>query len=214
MATTEETGGRGRMPVRDRILTAAHQLFTQQGYQATTTKQISTVAKVSEPTVFRHFGSKVELFEAAILTPFNEFVDRWSQWWVDYSSEGSVEDLTASLVEGLYSLVREDRRIFQELMAARSDPRSDLHGAAVAVSGKLRTGLRAVHDAGLDIQADRQLFGIDPPATVAAVAAMVMGSVMFEDWAYPAGKRIPGHTRMIREMTGLIVDGITHRRGL
>lgn len=209
---TEGNGAGSRIPVRDRILAAARQLFTQQGYQATTTRQISVQANVAEPTVFRHFGSKVELFEAAILLPFNEFVDRWSQSWVDYSARGSVDDLTANLVDGLYSLVREDRRIFQELMAARNDPKHDLYPAAVAVSAKLRTGLRAVHDAGLDIQADRQLFDIDPPATVAAVAAMVMGSVMFEDWVYPADKRIPGRTRMVREMTGLIVDGITHRR--
>ncbi|HEX7824719.1 MAG TPA: helix-turn-helix domain-containing protein, partial [Mycobacterium sp.] len=62
-----DTGG----DVRARILKAAHDLFTKQGYQSTTTKQISTRARVAEPTVFRHFGSKVELFEASILEPFN-----------------------------------------------------------------------------------------------------------------------------------------------
>lgn len=197
---------------RDRILKAAHELFTQKGYQATTTKEISVRAGVAEPTLFRHFGSKVDVFEASILEPFTAFVDRWSHSWVDYSTEASVQELAENLVDSLYSLIREERRVFQELMAARSDPKNDLYPAAVAVSAQLRIGLRAVHDAGLEIQAKRGLFDIDPPATMGAVASMIIGSAVFEDWAFPADKRIPGRTRMVREMTGLIVDGILHRR--
>jgi AcrR family transcriptional regulator len=198
--------------VRTRILKAAHELFTSKGYHSTTTKEITARACVAEPTLFRHFGSKVDLFDASILEPFTAFVDRWSRSWVDYSAEASVEDLAENLVDSLYSLIREDRLVFQELMAARSDPTNDLYPAAVAVSGQLRNGLRAVHDAGIKIQAKRGLFDIDPPATMGAIASMIIGSVMFEDWVFPANKRVPGRTRMVREMTGLIVDGISHRR--
>jgi AcrR family transcriptional regulator len=198
--------------VRSRILKAAHELFTQKGYRSTTTKEITARAGVAEPTLFRHFGSKVDLFEASILEPFTAFVDRWSRSWVDYSAEASVEDLAENLVDSLYSLIRENRRIFQELMAARSDPTNDLYPAAVTVSAQLRDGLRAVHDAGTKIQSKRGLFNIDPPATMGAIASMIIGSVMFEDWAFPAHKRVPGRTRMVREMAGLIVDGISHRR--
>jgi AcrR family transcriptional regulator len=106
--------------VRSRILKAAHELFTEKGYRATTTKEITARAGVAEPTLFRHFGSKVDLFEASILEPFTAFVDRWSRSWVDYSAEASVEDLAENLVDSLYSLIREDRLVFQELMAARS----------------------------------------------------------------------------------------------
>jgi len=198
--------------VRTRILKAAHELFTQNGYRATTTKEISARAGVAEPTLFRHFGSKVELFEISILEPFTAFVDRWSRQWVDYSTEATVEELAENLVDSLYSLIREDRRVFQELMAARSEPTNDLYPAAVAVSAQLRKGLRAVHDEGLNIQAKRGLSYIDPPATMGAVASMIIGSVMFEDWVFPADKRIPGRARMVREITGMIVDGISHRR--
>jgi AcrR family transcriptional regulator len=206
---TKSAGGAG---ARDRILKAAHELFTEKGYQATTTKEISVRAGVAEPTLFRHFGSKVDVFEASILEPFTVFVDRWSHSWVDYSTEASVQELAENLVDSLYSLIRAERRVFQELMAARSDPKNDLYPAAVAVSAQLRIGLRAVHDAGLEIQAQRGLFDIDPPATMGAVASMIIGSAIFEDWVFPADKRIPGRTRMVREMTGLIVDGISHRR--
>jgi AcrR family transcriptional regulator len=206
--TRSAQGGGGRA----RILKAAHELFTQKGYQSTTTKEISIRAGVAEPTVFRHFGSKAEVFEASILEPFTAFVERWSHSWVDYSAEATVEELAENLVDSLYTLIRQDRRVFLELMTAQSDPENDLYPSAVAVSAELRKGLRAVHDAGLNIQTERGLLGIDPPATIGAVASMIIGSVMFEDWVYPVGKRVPGKTRMVREMTGLIVDGISHRR--
>jgi len=198
--------------VRPRLLKAAHELFVERGYQATTTKEISVRANVAEPTLFRHFGSKAEIFEASIIEPFTSYLERWSRSWVDYSTEATVEELAQNLVDSLYSLIREDRRVFQELMVARSDPRNDLYPAAVAVSEHLRHGIRAVHDAGLNIQTERGLVNIDPPATVGAVASMIIGSAMLEDWVFPANIRVPGRSRMVREMAGLIVDGISHRR--
>jgi AcrR family transcriptional regulator len=198
--------------VRPRLLTAAHELFVEKGYQATTTKEISIRADVAEPTLFRHFRSKAEIFEASIIEPFTSYLERWSRSWVDYSTEATVQELAENLVDSLYSLIREDRRVFQELMVARSDPKNDLYPAAVAVSEHLRQGIRAVHDAGLNIQTKRELFNIDPPATMGAVASMIIGSVMLEDWVFPANIRVPGRERMVQEMAGLIVDGISHRR--
>ena len=93
------------------------------------------------------------------------------------------------------------------------DPLSDLYPAAVAVSNHLRKGLRAVHDASLEIADRHRLPADDKPATIGAVASMIIGSALLEDWAYPANKRIPGRTRMIREISTLIVDGTTHRDG-
>ncbi|BBZ15646.1 TetR/AcrR family transcriptional regulator [Mycobacterium branderi] len=197
--------------VRARLLKAAHELFTEKGYRATTTKEIAVRAGVAELSLFRHFGSKVEIFEASILTPVKTYIDQWCRSWVDFSSEATLDEMADNLVEGLYTLIRQDRRIFQELVAARSDPLSDLYPSAVAVSGELRKGLRAVHDASLVIAQKHGLPADDKPATIGAVASMIIGSVLLEDWAYPANKRVPGRTRMIRELSTLIVDGTTHR---
>ncbi len=54
-------------PVDDtaqRIIAAALKLFTQGGYRRTTTRAIAAEAGVNEVTVFRHFGSKKNLFMA------------------------------------------------------------------------------------------------------------------------------------------------------
>src|SRR5438874_2056985 len=51
---------------REQILDAATQLFARQGFQGTTTKQISEQTGVTEALIFRHFASKDELYWAVI----------------------------------------------------------------------------------------------------------------------------------------------------
>lgn len=197
--------------VRARTLAAAHQLFAENGYRATTTKEICLLAGIAEPTLFRRFGSKAQLFEMTILEPFTEFIEGWITSWREFSAESSVQDLAESLVSGLFTLVRQDRRLFQELIEARTDPKSDLHGSAVAISTRIRQGLQAVQDVGLEIADERHLRHLDPPATITSVAAMVIGAVMLDDWIVPAAARRPGQDRMIREMTMMVTHGITGR---
>ncbi len=49
----------------DKILLAAIDLMAEKGYHGTTTKEIAAQAGVNEVTLFRHFGSKQKLLEAA-----------------------------------------------------------------------------------------------------------------------------------------------------
>lgn len=56
---------RSRNSTEDRIIEAAVQLFSRQGFEGSSTNQIARLAGVSEVTVFRHFPRKRELFWAA-----------------------------------------------------------------------------------------------------------------------------------------------------
>ena len=51
---------------RTRILQAAAQVFAEQGYARATTRALAAAAGVNEVTLFRHFGSKKNLFAAVI----------------------------------------------------------------------------------------------------------------------------------------------------
>lgn len=194
-----------------RIIRSAHELFVEKGYHATTTKEISVRAGVAEPTLFRRFGSKADIFEASTLQTVTEFVERWSHSWVEYAPQATFEDMAEDLVDGLYTLIMQNRPVFRELMVALPDPNDDLHNAALVVTEKLRQGLRSVHDAGRRIETERGLLGLDPPATVATIASMIIGAALLGDWVFPAGLRRPGRTRMVREMALLIADGVAHR---
>ncbi len=54
------------MPLRERILRAATELYAETGFRGTTTRQIAQRAGVNEVTLFRHFGSKTALLHEAI----------------------------------------------------------------------------------------------------------------------------------------------------
>jgi AcrR family transcriptional regulator len=56
--------GRWEPGARERLVTAAVDLFTEQGYDATTVAQIAERAGVTKSTFFRHFADKRELLVA------------------------------------------------------------------------------------------------------------------------------------------------------
>lgn len=56
------------------ILKAAFSQFTDKGYQLATTKAIAAKAGINELTLFRHFGSKRELF-IALIQQLSEFTN-------------------------------------------------------------------------------------------------------------------------------------------
>jgi AcrR family transcriptional regulator len=58
-----------RLPATERragILAAATRCFADRGYAGTTTASVATEARINEALVFRHFGSKQELFLACV----------------------------------------------------------------------------------------------------------------------------------------------------
>lgn len=55
---------RGAAETRDRLLNAAIEVFSTEGYVGATTREIARVADVSEVTLFRHFQSKEQLLSA------------------------------------------------------------------------------------------------------------------------------------------------------
>lgn len=54
------------MSTRDKVIEAAVELVNEKGYKGATTKEIANQAGVNEVTVFRHFGNKKGIVEAAV----------------------------------------------------------------------------------------------------------------------------------------------------
>ena len=60
---------------RDKIIAAAFQAFAEGGYEGTSTEEIARAAGVSEPYLFQLFGTKRELFLAAVEHGFERTAD-------------------------------------------------------------------------------------------------------------------------------------------
>jgi AcrR family transcriptional regulator len=63
---------RVKVKTRERILETAVKLFSEKGFNGTTTKEISDLAGVNEALIFRYFSTKRELYSAIIETKIKE----------------------------------------------------------------------------------------------------------------------------------------------
>jgi AcrR family transcriptional regulator len=101
------------------MVDAARELFAAKGFAATT-REIAERATVTEQLLFNHFGSKQELFAAAVTRPFEEFVDAQLDAWQALAATGiDPSDMMREYVAGLYALVVNHRAVF---LALSSDP--------------------------------------------------------------------------------------------
>ncbi|HQP31446.1 MAG TPA: TetR/AcrR family transcriptional regulator [Deltaproteobacteria bacterium] len=77
-----------RMRASDRrrqILQTAQHVFAEENYENATTAKIAAAAGITEPTIYMHFKSKLELFMAVLEDSFNFIMDIFTQLW---SAEG------------------------------------------------------------------------------------------------------------------------------
>jgi AcrR family transcriptional regulator len=107
---------------RERIIDAARTLFSERGYQATTTKELAEAAGVAEITLFRHFPTKAQLFEKASIEPIHDFIERWIERWKtrpfgsrDVPSEGDV------FFDELLTLLEREQRLIPPMLDALTD---------------------------------------------------------------------------------------------
>jgi AcrR family transcriptional regulator len=72
VGTLTRTGRRpGPTRTPDQILAAARTLFAEQGYPGTTVRAVAALAGVNPALVHHYFGTKAELFVAALQVPFD-----------------------------------------------------------------------------------------------------------------------------------------------
>jgi AcrR family transcriptional regulator len=108
---------------RDAIIETATRVFAERGFRRATTAEIAAEAGVSEPILYRHFMSKVELFLACLESAWTDMSERWVAA-IEGESDGT------QLLEGMLDAQRELRSrkpylavlLVQGLSDAAQDP--------------------------------------------------------------------------------------------
>lgn len=135
---------------REQILESASTLFVQNGYTETSMEMVAQQAGVSKQTVYSHFGSKDELFTAAIQCKCQryELADLFA------CTEGSLHDRLLNIARHFIQLILSDdaRQVHRTCVAqADSQPQAAaLFFAAgpLTVMGGLSEMLQREHQAG------------------------------------------------------------------
>lgn len=103
---------------RRKILDAAAVLFARQGYRRTGTAEIAQEAGVVEATLFRHFPTKAQLFEQAVIDPFRETVNDLAEARRRRPRDVSTEDAAYSFYDEILRVLRRDSRLLVAALSA------------------------------------------------------------------------------------------------
>jgi TetR/AcrR family transcriptional regulator len=117
--TEVQRAPRKRFPAerrRAQLIEIAVGLFSQRGFEGTTTKAIAAAAGVSEGVIFQHFATKEELYSAILDYKAKESgTGEWEEQLREYALREDDEALVRSMVERILMSDRKDPQ-FQRLM--------------------------------------------------------------------------------------------------
>jgi AcrR family transcriptional regulator len=200
--TPPSVRGRGRQLLLD----AARDLFAERGFKGTSTRDIAERAGVSEVMIFRHFGSKANLFQESVVEPFTSFMQRYI---ADYRSREhgklSPEEEGRAFYTGLFDVLRAEREALLALMAARQF--DDLpETASTEVEEAFGQVLALVEEVVATEAAERQFTDFDLVPTVRVMFSMVLAAALHGDWMGMG--RTVSYDRVLDTMTQLTVRGL------
>lgn len=191
---------------RQLLLDAARDLFAERGFKGTSTRDIAERAGVSEVMIFRHFGTKANLFQESVVEPFTSFMQ---DYVADYHSREhgklSPEEEGRALYTGLFKVLRAEREALLALMAARQfDDLPDTASAKVdAAFGQVLALLEEVVATEAE---ERHFTDFDLVPTVRVMFSMVLSAALHGEWMGMG--RTVSYDRVLDTMTRLTVRGL------
>lgn len=172
---------RRRGEPRRLLLEAARDLFSRQGFSNTSTREITELAGVSEPLLFRQFGSKVGLFREALVGPFVDFVEDFRGKW-ESGTAALLGDaaVTRQFVGELYDLFQLNRGLVLTFM--ESDAQSIKEFTDNGVYEEISRGLRVLEEIGSSEESRRNRKVVhDYELSIRVNLSMVAGVALLGD---------------------------------
>jgi AcrR family transcriptional regulator len=167
---------------RERLLAAAGEVFAEKGYRGATTRDIAERAGITEPMLFRYFGSKVALFEEAAVEPVVRFIDEYVEEWTqrDHGRRDAEEEVR-ELLTRLHEVLSADRKMLVAILAAGEfDPALASGSTSVEQAfGRLLALLEQMLGEEIGI---RGLHSPDRPALARMLVAVPLSLALQAEW--------------------------------
>lgn len=191
--------------VRKLLLAAAQDLFLSKGFAAATTRDIATKAGVAEGLLFRHFGTKAKLFEAAVFLPFQEAIESLISQWEQIRATPHPENFLArTFTESVFDLLadRSGQLMFMMMTIEQYNANGD-----GALANPLLALLDALEQAAAYENGRRGWYETDVRVATRAIFGMVAFNAAFESSLYSSDSRRPSRERILDELTKFAVAG-------
>jgi AcrR family transcriptional regulator len=180
-------------------------MFAERGYRQALMREVAERAGVAEMTLFRHFATKAELFEVAVLDPAQAAIDDYvTRRHAHTSNDLELYARVTDFYSGLISPSDVDDRPMRALAAALSS-----HDSKPEMPPELRHRMDSLLDS-LEALFRQRIpvhgFAIDPHIAVRLLVGMAL-SVSLRDSLFPAGKE-PARDVLVAELAKLTVWGL------
>jgi AcrR family transcriptional regulator len=192
--------------VRELVLESARELFSSHGYPSTSTKRIAERAGVAEALLFRHFGSKAQLFREAVVDPLVRVLHDYADQWLSYEGPHEARQPVRSFIDTFFGALS-DRRGFAMALTAASNYFDDVVEDAGAA---LADVLRAIE---MVLVQEARTFGyerLNPPVTARVGMGSVLGSAVFRGWVFGTAPSISDE-RITTELEQMMIHGVRGR---
>jgi AcrR family transcriptional regulator len=197
--------------VRAALLASAARLFARHGFARTTTREIADDARVAETAVYRHFGSKQELFVAAVVAPFERFSAHYAErWWpiVDAGTDNAT--VLRGFIDDFYDELCDNKDAVVALLMAQGDPAAN---EAITEGRRLFAELFASLTALAEGQSSRSS-GLTPVFANVMTTRFIVGMLTlvtaFDAWFVPDDPK-PSKEQIIDIMASMVLPGLLIR---
>ena len=187
------------------LLAAARELFRKNGYAGTGTRDIAATAGIPEKLIFRHYGGKAELFDAAARMQIEEFIDGFFESWRALGRDTySLEELTRGFVAGFLDFAEDNRLILTDLASLHGSASNVPQPSAISPFAGLFSKMEelAITEAArLGLPTDRA--GRDVRFTFGTVVA----TVLLSDVLYSESYTRPTRDELVDQLSSFILSG-------
>lgn len=196
---------------RDRILSAAWDAFTSEGFDRASTKRIAAAAGVNSALIFRYFGSKDGLYQVAVLEPLQRQLAAFVETWDSYGRVPHPASRTATdFLGGLYDLFRGSPDVAQALMSVGS---AGDHERAQDFSARFEHLLSRVDDV-VDAEAsERGWSAYDTRLTTRISFGIAFSFAVLGDLLFPPASPQPSRDDLVEGMAAYVLRSISNPGG-
>src|SRR5579859_3792359 len=190
---------------RNQLLEAALEIFSRNGFEGTTTKEVAAAAGVTEAIIFRHFPTKQVLY-TAVLDHHVESSDMQEKLaeikrWMDLNND---EQVLRSIATAILKSYRADARYERVLLFAALEG----HELGLAHNRQL---VAPIYELLRDYFARRQQEGaitdLHPGAIIGAIAGMTKNHAMMTQM-FGYSTEIPTDEEVIESFVQITMNGI------
>jgi AcrR family transcriptional regulator len=216
MPTDNDTAGQKRRSpgkARDQLIASARELFAANGYAGTSTRQIAQHAGVHESLFYRHFRTKANLFDAAIVEPIREFVAGFLREWADRKEFTAPAEIPSwEFIGGLYDLARKHRTLLMALASAHAFHADAFTNGDRTASAPLTDVLVGLREFVENAAEQNQFTWLDASLAIRYTIDFVIGVAVLDELLFSTDTKRLTRDETVRELVGFVIHGIGHPR--